>query len=376
VRSGRGRLDARLDSRGAAVDAGEVDRRPGTSVEASLGMRRVSRSILFVSVLSSCTAGPPDSLDGFGEVGEADDDGTTAATSSGGAPVGSDDDDDGSSTGAEDPAGEGRFDLAAPDVGPESDPCGLVDLLFVIDNSGSMGDEQQNLVASFPGFITGIESILPSSEYHVGVITTDANEFNGNDCRRIGALTVQTGGDLSSDAQCGPFADGHHFMTAADDLDTCFSCAAQVGIDGSGIERPLDAIAAALDPVQADLDECNAEFLRDEALLVLVLITDEEDDGDSLGDPADWHDMVVAAKGGDAERVVVLSLVGHDKPNECIAAQWTGMAGAEISPRLIEFTESFPFGRVGDVCAASYEQFFTDGIVGIADACHVVVPVG
>ena len=52
--------------------------------------------------------------------------------------------------------------------------CKKVDLLFVIDNSGSMEDEQANLIASFPAFIDGIRNQLADTEgYHVGVTTSD-----------------------------------------------------------------------------------------------------------------------------------------------------------------------------------------------------------
>ena len=206
------------------------------------------------------------------------------------------------------------------------------------------------------------------------MITTDANEFNISGCHRIGALTMATGGTASSDAQCGPYARGLRFMTASDDLGESFACAAQVGVEGDGVERPMDAIAAALDPLRSDLGVCNSEFLREAALLVLVLITDEEDDGESSGDPEAWKANVLAAK-GDEDHVVVLALVGHDPPNACIPGQWDGSAGAEIAPRLIEFTHSFEHGGVGDVCAGSYAEFFSAGLRGIADACHVVVPV-
>jgi hypothetical protein len=325
-------------------------------------MRRLP--IVALGLLFACTAGPPDSLDGFGEVEGGEDE--EASGSSGGE----------GSTGepapAADDADASTFDVGAPDLPAEGQPCDRVDMLFVIDNSASMADEQANLVASFPGFIAGIESILPSSDYHVGVITTDDNEYNGGSCQRIGALTTATGGEMSSDAQCGPYANGERFMTAADDLEQAFSCAAQVGVDGDGVERPMDAIAAALRPSEADLGKCNEWFLRDDALLVLVLITDEEDGDESVGDPESWRANLVAAK-GDEENVVVLSLVGHDKPNACIPEQWDGMAGAEIAPRLIEFTQSLPHGLVGDVCAPSYAEFFEQGIAGIADACSVVV---
>jgi len=298
--------------------------------------------------------------------GESSDDGAhpRATVGDGGVAV-----DEGSDSGG---AGV-RFDLGTvPDVVTAEVPCSAVDVLFVVDDSGSMGDEQLNLVASFPGFIDGIETLLgEGTDWHVGVITTDAYEYNPAGCDRIGALVDRTGGELSSAAVCGPFADGGRYMTPADELETAFACAAKVGIDGSGVERPMDALAEALVDSQSEVAACNYGFLRDEALLVIVLITDEEDHGDSVGDPASWYETIVSAKGGDPSQVVMLSLVGHPKPNECIDSQWTGMMGAEISPRLIELTEMLEHGVVGDVCAADYGGFFEEALLGIAAACDV-----
>ncbi len=315
-------------------------------------MTRAARFVPLALLVAACTAGPADSLDGLGEV---EDDGG--------------DDESGSESGDASSSDDAAPSVDGDDGSASTDACGQVDVLFVIDNSESMADEQANLVASFPGFIAGIETILPSSDYHVGVVTTDANAWNGTGCQRIGALTTET-----SAADCRPYASGKRFITAADDLDAKFSCAARVGIDGDGHERPIDAVAAVLHPFAADVGICNAGFLREGALLVLVIITDEEDDGASAGNPSDWTADVLAAKGGD-DNVVVLGLVGHEKPNDCIAEQWDGMRGAEIAPRLVEFTQSFTHGLVGDVCAPSYAEFFTEAVDGIAVACNVV-PVG
>jgi hypothetical protein len=269
-----------------------------------------------------------------------------------------------------------RDDVDTPDVGAPGDPCDSVDLLFVVDNSQSMADEQAHLVAGFPGFIEGIGSILgEDTDYHVGVVTTDDNRFNGIGCRKLGALVTRTGGESSSDAACGPYAEGFGYMTPRDPLDASFGCAAKVGVEGDGFERPMEAIGRTLGPSTGNLALCNEGFLRDGALLVLTIITDEDDAGDSPGDPAVWHDAVVEAKGGDPGRVVVLSLVGHPAPNDCIDGQWNGHDGAEIAERIIEFTGMFEHGHIGDVCSDDYGAFFTASVAGVADACHVVVGV-
>ncbi len=301
--------------------------------------------------------GPPA---GAGTPGD-DDEGESSS-----GPEGSDEDSDGS-TGF-------RFDVPADDEDVQPNACETVDILFVIDNSGSMADEQFNLAASVPGFIAGIEDTLGAqTDYHVGVISTDEAEFNALGCQRMGALVTRTAGDLSSDQFCGPYVGGTSFMTPADTLDEAFSCAARLGIDGNGIERPMDALQAALHP-ESLVEGCNSGFLRDDALLVVVLITDEEDDIESEGGPASWYTSVVEAKGGDEERVVVLSLVGHPKPNDCIPTQWTGMQGAEIAERIIGFTGMFTHGFVGDICSDDYRPFFDDAVEWIDTAC--TVPVG
>src|SRR5881394_453671 len=44
-----------------------------------------------------------------------------------------------------------------PDDSGNGAGCTKIDVLFVIDNSGSMGQEQTNLIANFPMFITVLD---------------------------------------------------------------------------------------------------------------------------------------------------------------------------------------------------------------------------
>jgi len=69
---------------------------------------------------------------------------------------------------------------------PPPDPCDdnacisvsalqrAVDILFVIDNSGSMGVEQGTLAANFPAFIDVLEAQQFGASYRIGITTTDA----------------------------------------------------------------------------------------------------------------------------------------------------------------------------------------------------------
>lgn len=264
-----------------------------------------------------------------------------------------------------------RFDLGGgPDVGVplKPDTCRGVDLLFVVDDSGSMMEEQASLVASFPGFVAEIESTLAHVEgLHIGVVTTDAYKHNDAPCDNVlGALVTRTGGINSSHSTCGPYTGGR-FMTEADELAQRFACAGQVGTSGDSVERPIAAAMGALGPELAGPGGCNEGFFRPDALLVVVIVTDEEDEG-SDGTPAQWFNELAGLKGGVESNVVVLALIGPVQP-------LCGEA-ADIAFKLQTFAGLFTHGSVGQICAETYQPFFHDSIVTIAAACQEFTPPG
>lgn len=243
-------------------------------------------------------------------------------------------------------------------------PCTALDVLFVVDNSSTMAEEQVRLAAAGPAFVAAVRANLPAVEsVHVGVIATDDP-----------GLAV-------SAARCGPFAGGAGHMTQDDDLSLALACALQVGTGGSADERPIEALLAAVADLANQPGGFNADFVRASAPLVLVIVSDEEDDHEaalgwgSPGEPDGWFTGLTAIKGGLATNFVVLSLVGVAAPNACPPFQWDGKEGAEPAPRLAAFTAMFPFGRLGDVCAPSYDTFFFDALPAVVEACAGFVPV-
>lgn len=256
--------------------------------------------------------------------------------------------------------------------------CPNVDVLFVIDNSGSMADQQQSLIASFGGFVKGMQERLSGAKsYHIGVVSTD--DYGGNNgCGLIGDLITQTNGPNSTNATCAPFAGGGRFLTDAEpNLAAKFSCVAQIGTGGDDDERPARALMNALDPARNGPGACNAGFSRKDSLLVLVVITDEDDvpdgcDGQTCmtygsgGTPDEWTSAVIQHKGGIAQNIVVLSLIGRKLDNPC---------GAVPASKMLGFTNNFgENGFIGDVCAQSYDQFFLDALPVIDKACENYIP--
>lgn len=295
--------------------------------------------------------------------------------------------------------GAPKLDVAMETMGTGNietgdDSCKKVDLLFVIDNSGSMADEQLNLAASVPSFIASMQNELAETEgYNIGVITTDLYIFDIS-CSplSIGNLVTMTGGEFSSNQQCGPYSSGQRYMTENDNLDDKFNCAARVGVSGAGDEHPIEAALTALRPPLADAGGCNEGFLREDALLVVVFITDEEDDHEtpesscngnvepgSPGEPATWFQDLIAVKGGDESKIVVVSLVGPDAATGqmCPALDKCngGVVGAEVATRILELTRMFTYGFIGPVCE-DFGPTFQESIAVIKTACDEFGNVG
>jgi len=280
--------------------------------------------------------------------------------------------------------------------GGEAQGCAAIDFLFVIDNSGSMGDNQQALIASFPGFIQKIqETIADVDSYHVMVVDTDEywndctvecafpfpvctfDGVNGCDgapsvCDETlgGGVTFPLGSDASN--QYCNLTGGQRFITSLfHDAATPekFTCIASVGTDGDSNERPLQAMTAAISPALNGPGGCNTGFLRDDAVLVLTIITDEEDN--SSGTPNGLYQNIVAQKGGHPENVVVVGLINDlDQPAPICPPE------AGEAPRLYEFMNYFPNSLRGSVCDLNYSTVFEQAVDLINTTCEEYVPIG
>ncbi len=250
--------------------------------------------------------------------------------------------------------------------------CSAVDFLFVIDNSESMEHHQANLRASFEPFIDGIESTLDDvDDFQVGVVTTDAYRYNPDPCRQLGALVTSTpgGGPGFDPVGCGPFVEGERYMTQEDDLAAAFNCTANVGTEGSRDEEPMKAMQRVLQSQYGGWwRECNGGFIRDEALLVNVIITDESDGEFTPGStrpvstPDDWFGSIEDAKGTE-ENAVVVSLLNGVTPDCPIVDP--AFDGANIA----EFTRKFTHGFVGGICEPDYGDIFARAVEEIDQAC-------
>jgi hypothetical protein len=258
--------------------------------------------------------------------------------------------------------------------------CSKIDFLFVIDNSDSMDDEQANLAKSFPEFVTVMNQELAAKDFHIMVVGTDGDDEEEEDGE--GTLDLEDCEDLrgagkrrnEEGSDCG-IQDGLAFMTAQQpELAATFSCVADVGTDGSAFEKPIESMLQAAGASLNAPGHCNEGFLREDAMLVVTLITDEEDTR-SEGDPEDWRRLLLEAKLGKEDAFVVLGLVGDNNVEGGLPNGPCGVFDADGSPRLQTFVNSFEQrGVLGSVCAADYAPFFGLTLESIDTACQEFVP--
>lgn len=241
---------------------------------------------------------------------------------------------------------------------PIVDGCNKVDFLLVVDNSSSMGDNQAKLALGVRDFVDGVSGVLEAVDsVHIGVVTTDRYDHNAPECDQLGSLVTQTGGHGSSDEVCGPYVDGHRFMTENDDLEEALECTVRVGTTGSNSERPLSAIHSAVAPNLDAVATCNEGFIRPDALLVVVVMTDED------GQPSPAYDTLLEAKGGNDEAVVVLT-IAHTEDDTCRRGGHATQANV-----LMSFTRRFPHGIVESICAPSFDSVFERATDVVQAAC-------
>lgn len=125
-----------------------------------------------------------------------------------------------------------------------------LDVLWVVDNSGSMSDDLRTVSANFASFITVFTEL--DADWQVSVITTDMD--NPTDSGRLE-------GPIITPAMADPIAE---FVAQVDQ-----------GSSGSGTEQGFSAVMAALtDPL---LSGENAGIMRPDAALAVVVISDEDD---------------------------------------------------------------------------------------------------
>ena len=160
-----------------------------------------------------------------------------------------------------------------------------VDILWVIDNSGSMEDEQAALAFNFDIFIK--DFITKDIDFKMAITTTDTSRDNAGQAVR-GSINALTKEQLDKDS--------NEFIKD-------FARMIQVGTSGSGNEKGLEA-------AEAFTERYKSNFFRADAYFVTVFVSDEDDQSEKI--PAEYVTKI-QEKLNDSSKIKFYSIVSHSE---------------------------------------------------------------
>jgi hypothetical protein len=246
-------------------------------------------------------------------------------------------------------------------LNPES--CRLVDLVIAVDGSSSMDEELVAMRSTvFPAFAQRLPMIGQGLDnFRVGTIDACPDPANYH--------TQGAGGACN-------FSSGQVWIdSSSPNLTAEFTCVGDIFLGDQNCsgdnddEQPASAAAASLEPPYSTGP--NTGFSRDDALLVIVAITDEDEQPTPDRTAQEVYDRIVATKGGDVRRVVFLGIGG--------STSCTGVYGtADQAVKLRTVTDLFIAQDRGvwwDLCVGNLEDGLDQAFAIISRACDELPPI-
>lgn len=268
-----------------------------------------------------------------------------------------------------------KFDIGSDNDVPMGEPgegCKYLDMLFVVDISGSMNEEKANLNANFPSFVQVLDDYIADPTngalgYRLGA-TNSSHQSDGSTTGLDGGLA--NSGGLGGQDDCG--TGGTRWLDGpAPNISENFTClatnprACTNSCTDLGVERPLDSMMGFIDK-HAPGDVNEGFYRGSESLLIIVTLTDEDDS--SMISPAGAKTAIDAFTQGE-ERYVVITVAGPQNSG-CSSA----FGNATSAPRLHEFTNGVTNGLMGDICEGDLTQALQEALELIKFSCDTLPP--
>jgi hypothetical protein len=232
-----------------------------------------------------------------------------------------------------------QIDATQIDVHKQSD--GFVDILWVLDDSGSMKNQRATLVSNFDRFIQ--ELLKLKVNFQIGVTSTNATD-NGELRGTTKIITKTTPNPRAV------FQDNTTFPDSRTRWEQGLRMA-QFAVTGPNVE--------ASGP--------NAGFLRTNAALAIIVVSDEDDS--SFGEPSYFARAFRAAKGPGNENLVTFSTIGGTTPSGCYPPGEQIYFGGLAEPAFrYSAVSSKTGGVIGSICDSSFEAT----LIRIAEALNTL----
>ncbi|MCX4243866.1 hypothetical protein [Paraliomyxa miuraensis] len=274
---------------------------------------------------------------------------------------------------------EPRLDVAADGTAGAEDGgnlggCKKIDVILSVDNSSSMSEEHEALRGpvfdSFPQALLAVNGGL--DDFHLAVIDACPKPAYFHDTGIGGACNFSTGAnsmvssspELAQEFACVTNFSPTGYMGQPD------MCIDDGSLDDDDEQPGLTAAAAVTGEA---LMGPNAGFLRDDALLFIVTITDEDEKLADVGTTQEIFDQIVEAKGGDVNKVVYLGIAGG---SFCVGPYGTA-SDAVQAKALADLFATAGRGMFWDLCMGELETAFQTAIESQVDsACVDFIPEG
>ena len=226
------------------------------------------------------------------------------------------------------------------------------DILFVIDNSGSMKEEQRELADKIDGFL----NIVDELDYHIAFTTTSHHKGGflkiKHSRNRRGFVYVESDGTPYTGET--PYVlkknlegrwTNHEGTQVYSEVELLGDTILSAGTDGSGNEKGILASYKAIE--RRDTYPFN-DFFRDEAPLSIILISDEDENSEGRNINYTPQEFKVFFEGvWPGKRLKFHSIIKPDR-SRCRQAEHVGHRYKELS----ELTS----GLVLPICAESYTE--------------------
>ena len=270
----------------------------------------------------------------------------------------------GSSVGDGNGDGDGNGNGGGGGSGESFASCKHIDVVIAVDNSGSMSEEKADLRdIAFPGFASALLNVAGGlDDFRVGVLDA-CNVPASFHTRGTGGACNFAGGNVWMDSSSPNIVD--EFKCVGDIDSSDMQCSGS-----NDDEQPATAAATALEPAFMGPGKPNEGFLRDDALLVVVAITDEDEQPVPGANAQEVYDRLVAIK-GDVNKMVFLGIGGA---SDCDGAY----GSADHAQKLEDVTQLFVDKQRGlfwDLCQGNLDQGLAKALEIIESACEDFGPI-